>query len=67
MDDIILVSSSESLLTEVKDNLKSKFHMKDLGALSWFLGINFGFSEDTITMDQRKYIECSCKVQHVRL
>ena len=57
VDDIILASSSESLLTEVKENLKSKFHMKDLGALSWFLGINFDFNEGTITMDQRKYIE----------
>ena len=31
--------------------------MKDLGVLSWFLGTEFKFSEGTIEMKQKQYIE----------
>ena len=57
VDDLIIASDSTSSLNEVKEDLSSKFKMKDLGKLAWFLGINFSFSGNTITMDQTKYIE----------
>lgn len=57
VDDIIIASNSISLLNEVKMDLSCRFKMKDLGRLSWFLGINFTLNATTITMDQIKYIE----------
>ena len=57
VDDLIIASDSTSSLKEVKDNLSSKFQMKDLGRLSCFLCIKFTFSDNTITMDQVKYID----------
>ncbi|CAB3992128.1 Retrovirus-related Pol poly from transposon TNT 1-94 [Paramuricea clavata] len=57
VDDIIIASNSTPSLKQVKDDLSCKFKMKDLGILSWFLGINFTFTGNTITMDQIRYIE----------
>src|SRR6218665_674824 len=39
--------------------MHSKFKMKDLGQLSWFLGINFTYSSEsgTIEMNQSRYVE----------
>ncbi|XP_021719327.1 uncharacterized protein LOC110686999 [Chenopodium quinoa] len=39
VDDIILTASSDSLRTRIMDLLGSEFAMKDLGPLSFFLGI----------------------------
>jgi hypothetical protein len=38
VDVLIISASHEILLQSVKDSLSSKFRMKDLGVLSWFLG-----------------------------
>ena len=57
VDDIIIASSNLESLTEVKRNLASRFKMKDLGVLSWFLGIEFTCGNGTIKMSQTKYIE----------
>ena len=41
VDDIIVRASTEVLLNSVKQMLKSVFKMKDLGRVSYFLGIGF--------------------------
>ncbi len=50
VDDLIIAN-------EVKEDLGSKFKMKDVGKLAWFLAVNFSFSGNTIKMDQTKYIK----------
>ncbi|CAB3996098.1 Retrovirus-related Pol poly from transposon TNT 1-94 [Paramuricea clavata] len=57
VDDLIISASHEILLQSVKDSLSSKFRMKDLGVLSWFLGTEFKCSESAIEMSQKQYIE----------
>ena len=56
VDDIILVSTSDGLMDEIKNSLKNNFNMKDLGPLSSFLGIRFNQNENEITMDQSQYL-----------
>ena len=57
VDDIIIATSSESALKRVKDSLSKMFKMKDLGRLSWFLGIEFKYQKGVIEMNQTKYLE----------
>ena len=57
VDDIIVAASDEFVLKSVKSSLCSRFKMKDIGPLSWFLGINFVCKRGEIEMNQSKYIE----------
>jgi hypothetical protein len=59
VDDMLIASSSEKLLSEVKQKLGDRFKMKDLGKLSYFLGIDFEQGEGFVKMNQKKYI---CKI-----
>ena len=56
VDDIVIAASSEKLFNDTKDLLKNKFKMKDLGPMSWFLGIEFKQSDDGIEMGQSYYL-----------
>lgn len=55
----IIAASGEQVMSDVKEMLKAKFKMKDLGNLSHFLGIHFDQKEGVVTMNQRKYL---CKL-----
>ena len=57
VDDIVIASSSDGLLNIIKKQLKERFVMKDLGELSYFLGIEFTRTETTIEMKQTRYLE----------
>ncbi|XP_028391792.1 uncharacterized protein LOC114516495 isoform X1 [Dendronephthya gigantea] len=57
VDDIIIASSDSNSLQSVKKSLKERFKMTDLGILKWFLGTEFQCSENTIKMNQTRYIE----------
>ena len=57
VDDILLASNDSEMLNDFKKSLCNNFHMKDLGVLSWFLGIKFDISDDVIKMNQSKCIE----------
>lgn len=57
VDDIIIASNCQENLVNVKANLSKRFKMKDLGKLSYFLGIDFVCKDDSIEMNQTKYIE----------
>ncbi|GKA28268.1 ribonuclease H-like domain-containing protein [Tanacetum coccineum] len=52
VDDIIITGNSVSEI----ENLKSKFMIKDLGKLKYFLGIEVGDTEKGICLNQRKYV-----------
>lgn len=56
VDDIAVAANSNSVIQRVKDSLCSRFKMRDLGVLSCFLGIEFNFDANSITVCQTKYI-----------
>lgn len=57
VDDLIIAASNNDLISEVKEMLKKKFRMKDLGELKNFLGIDFTQCKGEIKMSQRRHIE----------
>ena len=56
VDDIIVSSNDNDLIINVKDSFKKRFRMKDLGQISYFLGIDFIFTKDCISINQSKCI-----------
>ena len=57
VDDMLMAANSERLLTKWKNTLKDEFQMKDLGRISYFLGIQFKQTKDSITMNQSFYLK----------
>lgn len=57
VDDLIIAASDKNMLEITKLGLSSKFEMKDLGIISWFLGIEFHIRVDVIEMNQTKFID----------
>lgn len=55
VDDIVLAGNNVSVVTAVKDFLSSKFKLKDLGALKYFLGLEIARSSTGIYLNRRKY------------
>eukprot|EP00111_Clytia_hemisphaerica_P024515 TCONS_00072274-protein len=43
-------------MKSIKSQLSAKFNMKDLGELSFFVGIDFEVNPDSITMSQSRYL-----------
>jgi hypothetical protein len=39
VDDLIIVGSSVEIISDLKEQMKGKFRMSDLGVLSFYLGI----------------------------
>ena len=46
VDDIIISGSNTAVLKRLKESLMKRFKKKDLGILSWFLGIQFSCERD---------------------
>jgi hypothetical protein len=57
VDDILLTGSHSSLLTSVIDALTQEFDMKDLGQLTYFLGLQVSYSSSGLFVSQSKYIK----------
>ncbi|KAJ9536884.1 hypothetical protein OSB04_029617 [Centaurea solstitialis] len=55
VDDIILVASSDALRQSIMSKLGSEFAMKDLGPLSYFLGISVTRHSGGLFLSQKKY------------
>ncbi|XP_059304047.1 uncharacterized mitochondrial protein AtMg00810-like [Lycium ferocissimum] len=55
VDDIILTGNSSILLSELIVTLKSRFAMKDMGDLHYFLGIEVRRSSGGLFLSQNKY------------
>ena len=55
VDDLILIGDSVDEICEIKQQLGSRFEMKDLGKLCYFLGIEVIRSTDGIWLMQRQY------------
>lgn len=57
VDDILIACSSSGALLDIKTALNRKFKMKDIGTISYFLGIEFKCNENEIEMSQQKYVD----------
>ena len=55
VDDIILVSSSTTAASRLVQDLGSKFAVKDLGPLHFFLGIEVSTVSQGLILTQKKY------------
>ncbi|KAM8702491.1 hypothetical protein ACLKA7_001822 [Drosophila subpalustris] len=59
VDDLIVATNDAQMLKNLKSELSSNFQMKDLGKLSYCLGIEFNQNKEkkSFSMSQPKYIE----------
>ena len=53
--DDLFVTDEDGLITDTKRNLASKYAMKDLGMMHYFLGMEVWQSVDGISLRQGKY------------
>lgn len=56
VDDLILAAKDERLLKEVKNELNEQFYIKDLGQISYCLGIEFNYDKSGLKMSQKGYV-----------
>lgn len=56
VDDIVLTGDSITKINNVKAFLDYKFHIKDLGQLKYFLGLEIARSNSGIFLNCRKYV-----------
>lgn len=56
VDDLIIASNNVDQMNHFKESMKHKFRMKDLGKISYFLGIDFDQTDGVIKMNQKRYI-----------
>ena len=57
VDDIVIASRNTARVREIKNKLKSKFLVKDMGAVSYCLGIEVRQTRDNITLSQQGFIK----------
>lgn len=57
VDDILLAGNNKGKIDYFKNALKTRFHMKDLGEPTTFLGINLERTENEMYLNQRNYFE----------
>jgi predicted outer membrane lipoprotein len=65
VDDILIGSRNPEMIKSRKEAIANKFEIEDLGILKYYLGINFTWSTDCITMCQKVYIEKLAEKYHV--
>lgn len=56
VDDIIVAGNNSTKISWLNDHLNSQFHIKNLGPLKYFLGIEVARSHTGIFLKQRKYV-----------
>jgi hypothetical protein len=56
VDDLIIAGNSNHAISQLKSTLQSRFPIKDLGHLNYFLGIEMAGSSKGLFLNQRKYI-----------
>ena len=51
----MITGSDSALLGQLKTHLSESFYMKDLGSLTYFLGLKVQHSPSSISLNQHKY------------
>lgn len=62
VDDIMYLSSSQTMVEEFKLEMQKAFEMSDLGLLNYFLGLEVKQSENGVFIVQRRYVEETLKL-----
>jgi len=57
VDDIVITGTDTALIFQLQERLQSSFHMKDLGPLQYFLGLEVHSTTTGIFLHQHKYIQ----------
>ena len=57
VDNIIITWTDSELIAQLQRNIQSSFHMKDLGPLCYFLGLEVNSTTIGIFLHQHKYIQ----------
>jgi hypothetical protein len=57
VDDLVIMSNSKTAIAEVKQTLSSRFHMKDLGEMTYCLGILVTREGNTLKLSQKRYVD----------
>jgi hypothetical protein len=57
VDDIVITGSDSQLIEQLQQQLKSSFHMKNLGPLQYFLGLKAQHCPTNILLHQHKYTQ----------
>ncbi|XP_065846872.1 uncharacterized protein [Euphorbia lathyris] len=56
VDDILVTGNDTNAIAKLIEKLQGKFAIKNLGRLSYFLGLEAHWSENVLTLNQHKYI-----------
>lgn len=56
VNDLIIAASNNNILNKFNNTMRSRFNMKDLGKISYFLDIEFEQDGEQIKMSEKKYI-----------
>ena len=57
VDDIVITGMDSTLITQLQHHLQASFHMKDLGPLTYFLGLEVYTESSGIFFNQYKYTQ----------
>ncbi|KAF3654114.1 Peroxisomal (S)-2-hydroxy-acid oxidase GLO4 [Capsicum annuum] len=57
VDDIIITGTNFSLITSLQQQLKDSFHIKDLGTLTYFLGLEVHRDSSGVFLNQHKHTQ----------
>ncbi|KAG2397159.1 Retrovirus-related Pol polyprotein from transposon RE1 Retro element 1 [Vigna angularis] len=57
VDDLLITGSNLTHINELKKVMQLEFEMTDLGKLSYFLGMEFTYTEAGMILHQRKYVK----------
>ena len=55
VDDIIITGTDDGMIKSIQASLRDSFHMKDLGPLHYFLGLEVHQSPKGLFLNQHKY------------
>jgi len=56
-DDLIIVTTTEAEMNDIKTSLRHNFKLTDMGSLHFCLGVNVEQSTNTIKLSQKQYIQ----------
>ena len=57
VEDMVITGSNVATISDLKQYLSAQFHMKDLGHLSYFLGLQVSSTVEAIFLCQKKYAQ----------